>query len=485
VTPAIVWLRQDLRIQDNPALSAAVARGGPVIPVYVRDDDGEGRWPAGPASRWWLHQSLASLDRSLREKGSRVVFARGGSRAVLGRLVRKTGAGAVFWSRRYEPAAIARDTETEASLTAIGIDARSFNSALLFEPQAVANRQGGPFQVFTPFWRHCLGLPVAPPVRLGAASIAAPARWPESVDLAALGLIPSASSYRGLAETWQPGEKGAAAGLGRFVANALESYASQRDRPDVKGTSMLSAHLHFGEIGPRQAWAAIGALSKDTGIFPAGNGARTFLSEIGWREFSYHMLFHFPSTPGSPLRPAFRGFPWARDPGGRMLRAWREGQTGYPIVDAGMRQLRATGWMHNRVRMIVASFLVKHLRISWEDGAEWFWKTLVDADLANNTMGWQWSAGCGADAAPYFRIFAPVRQGIRSDPGGDYVRRWVPELAGLPSELIHCPWEAPAVALAAAGVRLGDTYPGPIVDHAAARIAALEAFRIMRGVPDV
>jgi deoxyribodipyrimidine photo-lyase len=484
VTPGIVWFRQDLRLKDNPALSAAVGRGGPVVPVYVLDDDGEGKWAPGAASRWWLHHSLQSLDESLRARGSRLVMARGGSLGVLRRLAKRTGAKAVYWNRRYEPAAVERDRAVEASLMRSGIDARSFNGSLLFEPHSVENRQGGPFRVFTAFWRRCLELPVAPAARLGTANLEPPAAWPETLGVADLGLLPRTGWDAGLAESWQPGETGASARLRRFIADALESYATARDRPDLDGTSMLSPSLHFGELGPRQVWSAVRALSRDSGVFPPGNGARAFLAEIGWREFAHHLLAHYPGTPETPLRPAFRRFPWADDPGGAMLGAWRAGRTGYPIVDAGMRQLWRTGWMHNRVRMVAASFLVKHLRLPWMLGADWFWNTLVDADLANNTLGWQWSAGCGADAAPFFRIFAPVSQGMRWDPTGAYVRRWVSELAGMPDEFIHRPWAAPVGALAAAGVRLGESYPRPIVDHAAARVAALGAFRSMRAGPD-
>jgi deoxyribodipyrimidine photo-lyase len=485
VTPALVWFRQDLRLQDNPALSAAVRRGGPVVPVFVLDPEGEGRWAAGAASRWWLHHSLEALGASLRGRGSRLVLARGDSLRELTRLAGLTGAGAVYWSRRYEPAALARDETIAASFAAAGIEARSYNSALLFEPHGIANRQGGPFQVFGPFWRHCLGLEVERPVRLGTSRLAAPRAWPRSLDPVRLGLLPTTRWDSGLAGTWKPGEDAASARLRRFISGALEGYAEQRDRPGLDGTSMLSPYLHFGEIGPRQVWSALRALSSDTGVFPPGNGARVFLSEIGWREFAHHLLFHFPHAPERPLRPAFRRFPWARDPGGALFRAWREGRTGYPIVDAGMRQLWETGWMHNRVRMIAASFLVKHLGVPWTKGADWFWNTLVDADLANNTLGWQWSAGCGADAAPFFRIFAPVRQGLRFDPSGAYVRRWVPELAAMPAEFIHRPWEAPAGTLAASGMRLGASYPVPIVDHARARAAALSAYENMRTALDV
>ncbi len=480
MTPALLWFRQDLRLQDNPALDAAVARGGPVVPVFIFDPAGEGHWAPGGASRWWLHHSLAALDAALRERGSRLIVARGASGEVLRTLVRETGAGAVFWNRRYEPAAIARDAAIKAEFAAAGLEVKSFNSALLNEPHTIANKQGRPFQVFTPYWRHCLDLPVTAPTKFTRTTVPAPASWPESLGLDELKLRPSIPWDSGFGEAWQPGEAGAAKRLKHFVMRAMAGYADERNRPDRDGTSMLSPWLHFGEISPRQVWAAVQARSKASGVFPPSNGARVFLSEIGWREFAHHLLYHFPQTPERPLREEFARFPWAEDAGGAKLRAWRRGRTGYPIVDAGMRQLWHTGWMHNRVRMVVASFLVKHLRLSWTHGAAWFWDTLVDADLASNTLGWQWSAGCGADAAPYFRVFAPVLQGVKFDPEGDYVRRWVPELARLPAEHIHAPWEAPAAVLAAAGVKLGESYPRPIVDHRTAREEALAAFKQLR-----
>lgn len=481
VTPTLIWFRQDLRLQDNPALAAAVGRGGPVVPVYVLDDAAEGNWPMGGAGRWWLHHALAALDASLRERGSRLVIARGSAVEVVRSLVKATGAGAVFWNRRYEPAVIARDASIKAELLASGVEAKSFCGAVLFEPHLIQNKQGKPFQVFTPYWKHCLTLPVPPAVKFTETTIATPATWPKSLELAELELRPKIKWDSGLAATWQPGEAGAAARLKTFVARAMDNYADARNLPDRDGTSMLSPWLHFGEIGPRQVWAAVAAESKASGVFPSSNGARVFLSEIGWREFAHHLLFHFPHTPERPLRADFEKFRWAEDADGKKLRAWQRGRTGYPIVDAGMRQLYATGWMHNRVRMVVASFLVKHLRLNWTHGAAWFWDTLVDADLASNTLGWQWSAGCGADAAPYFRVFAPVLQGTRFDADGDYVRRWVPELAKLPAEHIHAPWEAPAAVLARAGVELGKNYPGPMVNHAKARDEALAAFKARRG----
>ncbi len=474
----IVWFRRDLRLQDNPALAAAWRRGGAVIPVCIQDATGEGDWPPGGPSRWWLHQSLAALQTALRARGSRLVLAAGESGAVLRVLIKRTGATAVYWNRRYEPAGIARDRGLQAALAAAGVETEDFNAAQLFEPHTVRNKAGGPFQVFTPFWRHCLTLPVAAPVKLPAGNLPAPAQWPASLALEELKLLPPVRWDAGMAAGWQPGEAAATQRLKNFLALALADYAEKRNRPDTAGTSALSPHLHFGEIGPRQVWAAVQALSKESGVFPAHRGAQAFLSEMGWREFACHLLYHFPATPLEPLQKEFAAFPWQQN--ARQLRAWQQGQTGYPMVDAGMRQLWQTGWMHNRVRMVAASFLVKHLRLSWHEGAAWFWDTLVDADLAANSLGWQWAAGCGADAAPYFRIFNPILQGAKFDPAGGYVRRWVPELAQLPAEFIHRPWEAPRPVLAAAGVTLGRNYPQPIVDHGEARAAALAALQAMR-----
>lgn len=476
--PTLLWFRRDLRLADNPALAAALKRGRPVVPVWIQDDAGEGPWPAGGASRWWLHHSLKRLAESLRERGADLVIRRGDSAEVIDALIKETGADAVYWNRRYEPEIIQRDTAIKATLRGRGIDANSFNAALLFEPTAIRNRQGNPFQVFTPFWRHCLTLPVEPPIGAAPKRLPALTKAPRSLAVEELELLPRIPWDAGLAATWQPGEASAQARFKTFLRE-VENYADQRDLLTVNATSRLSPHLHFGEIGPRQIWAAIQSLSKSSGVFPAHAGAQKFLAEVGWREFAHHLLFHYPHTPEQPLRENFARFPWRKDPGDRLLKAWQKGRTGYPIVDAAMRELWQTGWMPNRLRMVVGSFLVKHLRLPWQTGAAWFWDTLVDADLANNTLGWQWIAGCGADAAPYFRIFAPVLQSQKFDPKGEYMKRWLPELAKLPANHLHAPWEAPENVLSAAGVELGRTYPRPIVDHATARAEALAAYQSM------
>lgn len=467
ISPVIVWFRQDLRLRDNPALAHAVASDAPIVPVFIWAPDEEGAWAPGAASRWWLRQSLAGFDGALRGHGSRLILRHGPTLPALRALLRETGATAVVWNRRYEPASIARDTEVKQALLDQGIDARSFNGALLHAPNAVANQSGRPFQVFTPFWKHVGALRVRDELHGPGGTLPEPARWPASEPLDAFGLKPAIPWDQEFPDHWQPGEVGAQAALARFLGEDLAGYAVERDRPDRRGTSRLSPHLHYGEIGPVQVWHAV----RRAG---GGPGAEVFLKELGWREFAHHLLFHFPHTSDQPLRPEFARFPWSDDRTG--LRAWQRGRTGYPIVDAGMRELWNTGWMHNRVRMIVASFLVKHLRVHWLEGARWFWDTLVDADLAANTLGWQWSAGCGADAAPYFRVFNPILQGAKFDPDGAYVRRHVPELARMPAAHIHAPWEAPAHVLRSAGVELGRTYPRPCVEHKPAREAALAAF---------
>lgn len=486
LAPTLLWFRQDLRLADNAAFAAALARGGAVIPVFIYDPDDEGDWPPGPATQWWLQCSLKALADSLTKRGSRLIIRQGVAREILPQLARETGAKLVVWNRRYEPAAQSNDACVAQALECLGCEVSIGESTLLFSPDKVANKQGKPYQVFTPFWRHCQAQPIAEPVSVPGGKIPSPTRWPETLAVESLTFHLENAATTSYARHWTPGEAGAQGRLRLFLKRHLDAYDTARDVPSAAGTSGLSPHLHFGEIGPRQIWAAVRASAGTSGVFPSSRGMQRFLVELGWREFAYHLLAHFPHTPEQPLRQEFAAFPWADDPDERKLHAWCDGQTGYPIVDAGMRELRTTGWMHNRVRMITASFLVKHLRLPWTQGAAWFWSALVDADLAANTLGWQWSAGCGADAAPYFRIFNPVLQGQKFDPQGAYVRRWVPELTRLPDTCLHAPWTAPAAVLATAGVRLGRDYPAPLVDHATARreaLAALQTLRRSRNVP--
>ena len=472
--PSLVWFRHDLRIDDNPALQAAVQRGGPVIPVFIWAPQEELPWAPGAASRWWLHQSLLHLDGDLREVGARLIIRNGKSLAELQRLIDETGADSVFWNRRYEPAVIARDATVKAALRARKIVAESFNSNLLFEPWEIATRERKPFQVFTAFWRACLAASQPPLPLARPAILPAPGRWPNSKALAQLQLEPRTDWAAGLRATWQPGTAGAERCFQTFLEQAATDYKTSRDLPGEPGTSRLSPHLHFGEISPRRVWheflSSMSAMTSQGAV----QSAEFFLRELGWREFAHHLLFHFPHTVQSPLRTKFARFPHKNDPA--MIEAWQRGRTGYPIVDAGMRELWHTGWMHNRVRMISASFLVKDLLASWLIGAKWFWDTLVDADLANNTLGWQWTAGCGADAAPYFRIFNPVTQSQKFDPRGHYLRRWLPEIERLPDKWLHQPWLAPRSVLHEAGIHPGTTYPSPLIEHAAARRDALDAF---------
>jgi deoxyribodipyrimidine photo-lyase len=475
----IVWFRRDLRLSDNPALSDAVSNQATVIPVFVWTPDETDPWKPGAASKWWLHQSLDRLRRALRAKGSRLILRCGSVLEELDKLLAETGAQAVYWNRRYEPRIRELDHQVESALAEKQIEVRTFNGALLAEPWEVSTKAGKPFRVFTPFWRACLdkGDPLEPVPEVD--KLPRPRRWPDSLPLEALELEPKVDWAAGIRAAWKPGEDGAQMRLESLWKDSLDGYEHDRDRPDVDGTSMLSPHLHFGEISPRQVLHAVQNTAFAQGKRAAAKGAQAFIRQLYWREFAYHLLYHEPQTINEPLRPEFTNFPWAQDPDG--LRAWQKGRTGYPYIDAGMRQLWQTGWMHNRLRMAVASFLVKDLLIPWQEGAKWFWDTLVDADLANNTLGWQWVAGCGADAAPYFRIFNPVMQGERFDPQGDYIRRWVPELAKLPNKLIHRPWEAPKQVLQNAQIALSVTYPRPVVDHADARDRALQAFSLIRG----
>lgn len=482
---ALYWHRQDLRLADNPALAAA-SEFSELIIIFIYEPCGS--WPLGGASRWWLHHSLAALAARYESLGQRLILCRpaadekgadkednaglGGTTArLLERLVHDQKVSAVFWNRRYDPADRAKDETIKARLTELGTAVTSFNSHLLGEPWQHNKADGTPYKVFTPLWKRFrasyeVPLPLAAPISLPPPK--ATVATDQLGDWHLLPTIPWAAGFR-----HQPGEDGAMARLTEFFAHKLEGYDEGRDFPARDQVSGLSPHLHFGEISPRQLW-----LQQERQP-PSKDGER-FLSEVVWREFAYHLLFHYPTIDSKPWKPAFGGFPWRSVTNPEVaadLKAWQRGQTGVPMVDAGMRELWHTGMMHNRVRMVVGSFLTKNLRISWTHGAAWFWDTLLDADLAANSFNWQWVAGSGADAAPYFRIFNPVRQGERFDPDGTYVKRWLPELSGLSPKHVHAPWQAPATALDAAGVALGDNYPLPIADLKLSRAAALDAYK--------
>ena len=467
----ILWFQRDLRLSDHPALCHAAKRSE-VVPVFVWEDS-PGPNSLGGASKYWLHHSLRALRAALEAHGVRLLLLRGDPLAAIPQLLDRVGADAIVWNRRYEPQAIATATSLKAILTARGIEAKSFKAGLLFEPWEIANQQGNFFKVFTPFWKHCLAQSGQIGAPLGVPALLPSTHSLPSEDLAGWNLLPTQPDWSGgLAAAWQPGESAAHQRLHAFLENRLSTYAAKRDFPAIAATSSLSPHLHWGEISPRQVWHA----ARQAEALAGQHGsADKFLSELGWREFSYHLLFHAPSLPARPLNPKFQHFPWSDNP--QFLRAWQRGKTGYPLVDAGMRELWKTGYMHNRVRMIAASFLTKHLLIDWRQGAAWFWDTLVDADLANNSASWQWVAGCGADAAPYYRIFNPILQGQRFDPSGAYVRRWVPELSRLPDAYVHCPRETDEKTLKSAGLALGKDYPLPIIGHASARAAALDAYK--------
>jgi deoxyribodipyrimidine photo-lyase len=476
--PCIVWFRDDLRLSDHPALHAASATGAPLICLYVFDDPGNAPdvRPLGGAARWWLAQSLRALHESLKALGSSLVLRRGAAAAAVAELARETDASVVFWNEIAQAPHLGIADQLKARLDEIGVRSQSFPGDLLVPPNNIRTKDGRGLRVFTPFWRRVLAFG-DPPKPLPAPGKLCPGPNLASDTIESWGLEPTDPDWAaGLRETWKPGERSAHIRLAAFLESAVGGYAGDRDRPDREGTSGLSPHLRFGEISPRQVWhaARFAAAAR-----PAQSGdIDKFLSELGWREFCRHLLFDVPQLATRNLQPAFDTFPWKQDH--RALRAWQRGRTGYPIVDAGMRQLWHTGVMHNRVRMVVASFLVKHLLIDWREGETWFWDTLVDADPGSNPANWQWVAGSGADAAPYFRVFNPVLQGEKFDPDGAYVRRWVPELARLPASVIHRPWIATPLELAAAGVELAKTYPAPIVDHRAGRERALAAYARLR-----
>ena len=473
--PALLWFRADLRLSDHAALAAALAGGRAILPVFILDDAAAGSARPGGASRWWLRQSLLSRAGDLAARGAPLLLARGRAETVLPALADAIGAVEVHAGRACEPWARAQSRRVHEALADAGRRLALHTTTILREPHGVASAAGTPYAVYSPFARAIFAAgepapPLAAPERIPAVTLPAGG---ETLDSWHLYPVPGEPDWAaGFAAQWQPGEAGAAARLARFTVAALGRYDADRNSPGIEGSSGLSPHLRWGEVSAGQVWHA--ARAAAAGAKPT----EVFLKEVLWREFAHHLLWHRPEMPERALRSEFDTFPWVED--AALLAAWQQGRTGYPIVDAGMRQLWQTGWMHNRVRMITASLLVKHLMQPWQSGAAWFWDTLVDADLASNSASWQWVAGCGTDAAPYFRVFNPMLQGAKFDPAGAYVRRFVPELAGLPDSAIHAPWEAPPALLAAAGVRLGIDYPWPIVEHAAGRARALAAFAALR-----
>jgi len=475
--PIIYWYRQDLRTADLAGLAAAAATGRPLVCCFVLDDLTPGQWAAGSASRWWLHHSLASLSQELKQLGGILILRRGSAGVELPALARELNAAGIYCSRLYEPWADSLDGALHTDLSRDDIEFKRYPGVLLFRPDQVQNKSDQPFKVFTPFWRACRALPEPPAPLCVPREIRFSEAPPGSLQLEDLDLLPTAPDWAShWTNYWQPGTRGASDALVRFLAGPIGDYDESRNHPAREATSRLSPHLHFGEISPRRLWHAVRHHSAS--LPQLAHQEEKFLSELGWREFSHHLLHHYPHISEAPFKSGFDRFPWLG--GERELQAWQRGVTGYPIVDAGMRELWHTGYMHNRVRMITASFLTKHLLVPWQAGQRWFHDTLVDADLANNSCGWQWVAGSGADAAPYFRIFNPTLQGQKFDKDGDYIRRWVPELRRLPSRYLYEPATAPADVLSSAGVVLGETYPLPIVDHKAARDSALAAYSSLK-----
>ena len=466
----IFWFRQDLRILDNPGLWEA-SKNGPIMPIYILDDACAGSCKRGEASRWWLYHSLKNLNRSLQD--SLNIYEGDSLKIILQILKDHPPIKAVYWNRCYEPWRVQDDAAIKSFLKNKGIECKSFNGSLLWEPWQILTKDHKPYKVYTPFYRKgCLeaSTPRTPlPKHEKLIGVKDPFH---TKTLEELPLLPTKTWYRGLEKVWKIGEQGAQEAFQIFLEQGLQDYQEGRDYPFRSKVSRLSPHLHFGEISPHQIWYCLHSNLKPT------PDKDCFLKELAWREFSYYCLYHFPTLPFQNFQSKFDTFPWQDNP--LLLHAWQKGQTGYPIVDAGMRELWHTGYMHNRIRMIVASFLVKNLGISWHHGRDWFWDCLVDADLANNSFGWQWAAGSGADAAPYFRIFNPITQGEKFDPEGHYTRTFVPELSRIPIEYLFKPWQAPEQILKQSGIILGQTYPYPIVDLASSRSWALQTYASLK-----
>ncbi|MEM7054458.1 MAG: deoxyribodipyrimidine photo-lyase [Pseudomonadota bacterium] len=461
---AIVWFRRDFRLADNPALDYARSHHERILPVYIHDPHAMGHWSPGAASRWWLHHALTDVSGRLKDRGVKLIIRSGSAGNQLDELIEASGAGAVYWNRLYEPVLVQRDTKIKQALREQAIEARSFRAAVLFEPWELMTQDDQPYRVFTPYWNRMQRDWRSLQTASEPGELTGPSKWPKSESIDSLNLLPGIDWDDGLAKRWQPDELAARRAVRDFTDDAIQRYSDARNRPDKRGTSSMSPYLHFGQISPRQ----IVQILNESGDLPTGKGALSYVRELAWREFSIALLHHFPQTSDQALQSRFRNFPWreAREYADD-LRAWQRGQTGIPLVDAGMRELWHTGWMHNRVRMVVASFLTKNLLIPWQEGARWFWDTLVDADLANNTQGWQWTAGCGADAAPYFRIFNADLQAEKFDPKAEYIHTWCPELNDLDHK---------ALGKMTDYERKRRGYPMRLVDLKATRVRALKAF---------
>jgi len=464
----IIWFRQDLRLKNNPALTAACIANN-VLPIYILDDETAGQHRMGAASRWWLHHSLTSLDTSL---GNALNVYSGNAALIIEDLCQRFTVQAVHWNRCYEPHNIEQTKHIKTQLASLGIKANSINGSLLNEPWSVFKKDGSPYKIFTPYHREACKVDQSTALLEAPDMLEKVVIDPQALVLESLNLLPKIKWDTHFHEQWSPGEEGAFLALNRFLADGINNYKEGRDRPALKSFSSLSPHLHFGDISPDQIINALLTIEDD-------QNSEHFKKEIRWREFSYYLLFHFPGLPDQNLKPNFDKFPWENNPD--YLNCWQQGLTGYPLVDAGMRELWHTGYMHNRVRMVTASFLIKNLLVDWRLGASWFWDCLVDADLASNSASWQWVAGCGTDASPYFRVFNPITQGEKFDPKGEYTRRFLPELKDLPDKYLYRPWEAPPEVLRKANVTLGDNYPHPVVQIKESRLKALEAYSLTRG----